>query len=880
MSAPKKNIGNKQWDVYTTTLKTAIVFGFGIERANTTLAWEIIGKQNNPNEEVQSQLQDFTFTEFQTLLRILHEESIDTTDVNAALDTYHKKKEDANKSNLDREYQIFLNSFFSPHTPNPMHITVDGKWGPQSEKALKFVIEHYKLNHTKRDTAFLGLLKTISSRLFRVACNDDDLLSSFSPMPFLIIDNNYENYELKKAGQGIALFEPISKTEKVYIENYFSNDYRTRGTLFGFGTWMTLLNMEMGHKNSTSYILIQIEDQNYVPFNMLEYATVENGLIPPQRSIKIPFYGTKINLAFEFVPEIEIIAISLSNSFQVDFNSKQERKDIGKSDKLIVSIDTDFFSNELITQTIVSEYNTNYLKVFLLNKNRIKNDKEVQFNLPANTNVFDILSLRNEDILSVYTMELNFVGEEKKEATVSPKAFHNKWVLVVGTGDETYTPEEKRISEALGIQLANEGYGIICGGWSGVDNLITNAFHNQLKKSNFSTDDRLLFLIEQSQQFESTFGTIDRLKKGMDWYSTAVNKAVAVIVIGGRGGSSKTADYAIKNNIPVIPIPKTGGDAIKLFMRLMKNKKKTRFDMLLPNLKKDLETENQITDVCSTVIALLETIDKKLSTTKEDFKTIVQKIYNDRKIIVRDDLQKNRWGGESLVNNKEITATVKKSKIPFIYTLNLTVRSINKNTLTGKVAFFLHNTFADEIIIKDVEMGVAELSVKTYEAFTVGAYTEDGSSLELDLNEQPGFPKGFYYTDIPPAFIKEVETLYKKTKVKVEDDLQKNRWGGKVSSARKQIRATVTDAITPGFYKVEVEVVALNSNVFTGTVAFFIHDTFGEEIKFRKVIDRKAKLIITAYEAFTIGAYLSDGTQLELDLQLQKGFPKGFYYKD
>ena len=84
----------------------------------------------------------------------------------------------------------------------------------------------------------------------------------------------------------------------------------------------------------------------------------------------------------------------------------------------------------------------------------------------------------------------------------------------------------------------------------------------------------------------------------------------------------------------------------------------------------------------------------------------------------------------------------------------------------------------------------------------------------------------------------------------------------------------------PGYFNVSVEVSSTGAeNPFMGDVAFFLHPTFRKRIQYRKSTDGKAQLNITAYEAFTIGVYVHDGTMLELDLQQVKGYPDDFYYK-
>ena len=112
------------------------------------------------------------------------------------------------------------------------------------------------------------------------------------------------------------------------------------------------------------------------------------------------------------------------------------------------------------------------------------------------------------------------------------------------------------------------------------------------------------------------------------------------------------------------------------------------------------------------------------------------------------DIQKGRWGGKSESNNKMINATVVPGKLSSFYDVTFTI--IDKaQKLTTPVALFVHDSFGlpDNVIyLKPDAKGKAEVMLTAYEAFTVGALFPDGTELELDLNEQPGYPPGFYWT--------------------------------------------------------------------------------------------------------------------------------------
>jgi hypothetical protein len=63
---------------------------------------------------------------------------------------------------------------------------------------------------------------------------------------------------------------------------------------------------------------------------------------------------------------------------------------------------------------------------------------------------------------------------------------NTRWVMVAGTGLVDGTPiEDINAARAIGAELARSRYGLITGGWAGVDHIATEAFVTQLTRSGF-----------------------------------------------------------------------------------------------------------------------------------------------------------------------------------------------------------------------------------------------------------------------------------------------------------------------------------------------------------------------------------------------------------
>jgi hypothetical protein len=122
-------------------------------------------------------------------------------------------------------------------------------------------------------------------------------------------------------------------------------------------------------------------------------------------------------------------------------------------------------------------------------------------------------------------------------------------------------------------------------------------------------------------------------------------------------------------------------------------------------------------------------------------------------IKVLDDPQKGRWGGLATSSGISLTASYVESPDQDydrkIFTVTLTVRGSIGHELTGTVYFFLHDSFLPNNIMKADPVGnVAQISIDSYEASTVGALCNGGTiALELDLNMDINSPAEYRYTE-------------------------------------------------------------------------------------------------------------------------------------
>ena len=119
-------------------------------------------------------------------------------------------------------------------------------------------------------------------------------------------------------------------------------------------------------------------------------------------------------------------------------------------------------------------------------------------------------------------------------------------------------------------------------------------------------------------------------------------------------------------------------------------------------------------------------------------------------VTVKNDPQKNRFGGKSVNRDRALKATVTPSGTPDFYDVTIWVESIapETNPLNSDVVFYLHDSFSPSVYTispPEFRDGKAiDDEIVAYGAFTVGAITDNGRTLlELDLSEVKGGPKEF-----------------------------------------------------------------------------------------------------------------------------------------
>jgi TIR domain/SLOG cluster4 family len=146
------------------------------------------------------------------------------------------------------------------------------------------------------------------------------------------------------------------------------------------------------------------------------------------------------------------------------------------------------------------------------------------------------------------------------------------WVLVAGTGPlRAFSSELKETAQHLGKQLATNGYGLVTGGWTGVDETVARAFWETSSEQGLAPEDRLIQVIVRDHDPPFTAGQLFFVSKGQEEWLEPIQRADAVLLLGGIGGTWTTGEMALGICKPVLPLADTGGDAKKLYLQMLKD---------------------------------------------------------------------------------------------------------------------------------------------------------------------------------------------------------------------------------------------------------------------------------------------------------------------
>lgn len=142
-------------------------------------------------------------------------------------------------------------------------------------------------------------------------------------------------------------------------------------------------------------------------------------------------------------------------------------------------------------------------------------------------------------------------------------------VLVAGTGKYHLPNEVYQATAALGKLLGEADFHLVCGGWEGVDYVIAEEFSKAIMTQGKPLSENLVQVVAENKTPIFKGGNTLYVKQGLKEWLEAIKYADVVVLIGGEGGTYETFTYAHQEGRPVIPIPASGGDALRVFQEIL-----------------------------------------------------------------------------------------------------------------------------------------------------------------------------------------------------------------------------------------------------------------------------------------------------------------------
>lgn len=139
-------------------------------------------------------------------------------------------------------------------------------------------------------------------------------------------------------------------------------------------------------------------------------------------------------------------------------------------------------------------------------------------------------------------------------------------VLVAGSGIPSKMNDKQRgVAHALGVALVENGFGLVSGGWEGVDDLVTTAFLVEHERRGSSPDESLLQVVQRGWTPPHELGEIIIVEPGDSEWVEQIVRSDAIVLIGGLGGTWTTGELGYAYGKPVLPLADTGEDAKRFY---------------------------------------------------------------------------------------------------------------------------------------------------------------------------------------------------------------------------------------------------------------------------------------------------------------------------
>jgi hypothetical protein len=147
-----------------------------------------------------------------------------------------------------------------------------------------------------------------------------------------------------------------------------------------------------------------------------------------------------------------------------------------------------------------------------------------------------------------------------------------RWILVAGSGrEDKLSNVVEETSKLLGNMLAHNGFGLVSGGWQGVDRVVARSFAMALYPQDRPLEKYLVQVVRRDWQPVFPGGNLIFVAPGEEEWTKGIERADAVVLIEGFGGTLTTGRLARSLGKPVLPLADTGNDAKTVYWQILRD---------------------------------------------------------------------------------------------------------------------------------------------------------------------------------------------------------------------------------------------------------------------------------------------------------------------
>jgi chromosomal replication initiator protein len=136
------------------------------------------------------------------------------------------------------------------------------------------------------------------------------------------------------------------------------------------------------------------------------------------------------------------------------------------------------------------------------------------------------------------------------------------WILVAGSARDL-SRRTRDTARAIGASLCLAGYGLMTGGWPGVDEEVTRGFAAALGGSTDRAQEAIRHYVGALEPTATMPGRRLFFGSDRDAVIKSVEEAAAVVLIAGADGTAWIGEEAAARRKPLIPVPATAGAAAR-----------------------------------------------------------------------------------------------------------------------------------------------------------------------------------------------------------------------------------------------------------------------------------------------------------------------------